>query len=357
MKVLRVMFIPVEPLSFKWFGSFTWMITGPETRASSEPLPLPSTIIGALINSLAIKEKRVKVIKGVMEPHMLYESLISLLNNLLGGAYSAFVVRGPYIKFKDGSYALHLYPGRLILIEPGNSRLKIIEPKGLIIKGTALKHLERTVVPHLLYSLTLMDYIKLDNKIVEGIAVEILCNGGECRISKEEGIIELPTVRFGGEGRITRIIVEVAKEVLPLHVSNHGYVYVASPILLNDESICRDNDIDNKNEEIAKFIEIIHINRRCRLEIPSKKEVEELVKSLISEEYKERVEDIVKLFRVRIGLIAPGFDTIRGSLREMLPSILPGSILKLSNCERILTISKNPYNNLGWGTLVPLPIK
>ena len=73
MKVVKIIFKPIEPLSLRWFGNFTWMITGPEVRASSEPLPLPSTIVGALINALAIKHRYVHLPRSFVEPRNLVE--------------------------------------------------------------------------------------------------------------------------------------------------------------------------------------------------------------------------------------------------------------------------------------------
>lgn len=358
MKVVKVIFKPAEPLSLRWLGNFTWMATGPGVRASSEPLPLPSTVVGALINALAVKYGRVNPPQGFVKPRNLIEVLGKLLGNAVGLSDS-FVIRGPYLELTGGRYALHSYPGKLVVFNSRHEIEDVIElgkaGKATLItlRGTALRHDSRTVMPHLLYSETLIDYLSIEGG-AKGVVAEVLYGGnGGTTLTKRT--TEVATVRFGGEGRVARVFIEVSESTLPVTTSSdHStYVYVASPILLSTEKV---NSIARMLGRGSEEVVLKAEGEECYISMPTIRDIKEGISTFASKlSNKLDPKELIKLFRVKIGLIAPGFDTIRGSLRELYPSILPGSILKISKCKKPpLTISTEPYNKLGWGTIITL---
>lgn len=329
--VASVYFNPLEPVCFRWFGVYTWMATGPSSQAVSELLPPPSTLAGALISGIAGAVGKFDVnqqgqAKSVDE---LLEDIRELLKNT-GCECGQPVLRGPYI-YSEKGIALHVIGGKLVLF--GKDGVSIVSPGRVIARGVALRRDKSTVVKHMLYNI---EYIDLRQVLGDySIVVDVLCEK-QCSIR-----LDATVVRLGSEGRIAEMGLKSFENNLAGMVMSRandkggGLVFVASPILL----------------EPALAGELINAGRvrlgSLNIRLISMDELKPYFKNVS--------ESSLKDLRARIQMIAAGYDTVRNSLREMYPALMPGSIIHVDPVDvGIMLRGVGKYSSIGWGSIVPL---
>ena len=371
---MHVEFKLVVPTPFKWQGEFTWAVTGPAATALSEPLPLPSTILGTLA-SLRVSTAY-PLTKRMYSPEEVYELVYEAL-----GSYEA--LRGPYLVCNDGEECLGLHSwgqGLMKLIVRDSSleirageKLSKVNPL-FALKGTALRMDSRIVSPHYLYMQFLLDPQALHALgFKPAICVDIL-NPKELQESPER------IVKFSGEGKIALLSIgkgakleESLKRVWGSAWKEEAsdeeiLTYVASPILLPLEKdvtkklmngeyvkinvkincVARAKDAESKDEGREDNIEI---------KVPAEEELCKRVVNLVPSKDKESFMNSLKRFRVKITYLAPGFDTVRSCLRPLYPTIMPGSLLLVrgESPKKIFYEGAGLYRKHLWGTLIPLP--
>jgi len=298
---------PVEPMFFRWSGEYSPNFSGPMNKGVSEPLPLMSTIAGALY----------KAVKGLvhLEPGKEVEQFKGVLGELWG---PLIYVNGKRKKGGNkGEYLLvHQYPGKLLVLRLEESgvvlnRIKKEEkggddenevdeiiPKQVSKIGVGRDLAKRSAMDHLLYSSQFVDFyatIRSEFENVEkwGIYVETGV--------KYEGVLEL-----GGEGRLAK----VEKFDLKIPESKGELSILLSPALLSvgcGKWVLIDDILNEKVENYA-------------------------------------LKDIVCW--AKIGVIGTGFNTSMRVRRPLYPALMPGTILKV----RERKIGK--LKELGWGSLL-----
>lgn len=324
-----VLFTPLEPVCFRWYGLYTWLTTGPFSQAVSEPLPLPSTLVGALIYGLAVAKNRLRSIvrSSAKNSEDLLKDIIELLK-LNDCNCSEVALRGPYIISQKG-IALHLMSGHLVVVNDG--KLSVVNPMRVVSKGVALRRDAKSTIRHMLYSVEYVDLIQVlgEYKIV----VDILCNES-CELMLEPVI-----VRLGSDGRAAKMSVSIMENSLSRIISeiSSSLFYVASPILLSPshlKTLMNEGSIEIDGFTISAL---------------SKNELEHLLN--------EKRDRLVKYFRMKIQMLATGYDMLRNSLREMYPAILPGSVIHMKGGgKESLLRGLGKYSYAAWGTAVPLKV-
>ena len=329
--VASVYFTPLEPVCFRWFGVYTWMATGPSSQAVSELLPPPSTLAGALISGFAGALGKFNInprgqAKSVDE---LLEDIRELLKNA-GCDCGQLALRGPYI-YSEKGIALHVMGGKLALF--GKDGVSVVSPGRVIARGVALRRDRGTVVKHILYNI---EYIDLRQVLGDySIVVDILCEK-QCSIKPNTTV-----VRFGSDGRITEMGIKLFENNLARMVMSRAngkggsLAFVVSPILL-DPALA---------EELinAGGVRLGSFNIRST-------SIGEL-----KPYFKNVSESSLKDFRARIQMIAVGYDTMRNSLREMYPALMPGSIIYVDPIDvGVMLRGVGKYSSIGWGSIVPL---
>ncbi len=328
--VASVLFTPLEPICFRWYGIYTWLATGPSSQAVSEPLPLPSTLLGALVYGLSIASNRFSdIAKGSAKSiDNLLKDLIELLK-ACGCSCSDIVLRGPYIVSQRG-LALHIAGGCLLLIDGNN--IEVVSPRRTVNRGTALRRDTKSVVQHMLYSIEYVDLIQILGEY--SIAVDILCKES-CKL-----VVKPIVMRLGSDGRAVKMSVDVLENSLAKNISkaSSNLFYVASPVLvepLHIETFINEGKIAIDNIQISSL---------------SRKELEHILNV--------KRDTLIKHFRTKIQILATGYDILRNSLREMYPSIMPGSIIRINSIDKEkLLKGLGKYSHAGWGTIVPLNLK
>ena len=315
---------PLEPLSFKWTGEYTPVATGPQAYASSEPLPLPTTITGTLLallrqgppprdrDRLSVQDVEVLLVEEFNKRNCTKPEL-----------------RGPYYLVQNSNILLHLYSRSLAKIKSTKPVIEHIDPSITILRGVGLKRHKKKPAKHLLYTLELTTIKKLlDAKI----AVDIYCSSQTKEPLLERSIL----VRIGTEGRLAKISTGRRKARLETvaEIQKPKYIYIASPLILNEY----------QTENLLELKEV-KVND-VKLKPPS---IHCLQKDL-------GLEKNVKRHRPRVTLLALGYDTIRNSLREIYSAIMPGSILEIvEGAEKLdKVVGLGLYRSLGWGTALLL---
>lgn len=328
--VASALFTPLEPLCFRWYGVYTWLATGPSSQAVSEPLPLPSTVIGALIYGLAVANNKFSSISQgpAKDVEELFKEFADLLK-LYGCNCSEVALRGPYIISEKG-VALHLMGGRLLLIS--DSGVEVVDPRRAVARGVALRRDMKSVVKHMLYSIVYMDATPSLGGY--SIAVDILCKE-PCKLALKPVVI-----RFGSDGRAAEMSIDVVDNCLTKIISSKtsNLFYVASPILLDPSHV---EMLISEGRAVLGNISVTPL---------SKKELEQQLNI-------ENEKDL-KHFRTKIQMLATGYDMLRNSLREMYPAIMPGSVIRLDNIDKeVLLKGIGNHSHVGWGTIVSLKQK
>lgn len=296
---------PVEPMFFRWSGEYSPNFSGPMNKGVSEPLPLMSTIVGALY----------KAVKGIkfLTPDKELEEFKNELGELWG---PVIYVKGKRKEGgKKGEYLLvHNYPGRLLVLrlesevvvnkvdKESNGRIKkeidVITPKQVSKIGVGRDLTKRSAMDHLLYSSQFVDFyatIKSEFEEVENWGIYV-----DTKV-EYEGVLEL-----GGEGRLAK----VQKFNLSIPKGEEELSVLLSPALLTGVSGGWLVVDDILNEKVENYT----------------------------------LRDI--LYRAKLGVIGIGFNTSVKARRPLYPAIMPGSILKVR--ERKI----GELKELGWGSLL-----
>ena len=201
-----IMIKPLKPISFRWGGEFSPALSGPMNRGVSEPLPLPSTIVGFLYSITRGGGGRAAVGRLSIEDD-------------LGTVGTR--IWGPLLRIGDRYYA-HSYPGRLIRLvnwalpaDEAEQEVDVDEVLGVVNRiGIGLRMDSKTAMEHMIYSQQL---IKITNG---GIIVE-------ADVNVKEGYYTM-----GGEGSIVKV--EVVDGVNPPEKGERGLVL--SPIIMEPAS-------------------------------------------------------------------------------------------------------------------------
>ncbi len=328
---IRVSFRLVTLSVFRWGGEFTWQTTGPEANASSEPFPLPTTFMGALLGPDPKKR---------LYPPL--EEAPKALEDLMG---CKVYVRAPYYPRQDGGAAIHAYPGNLVLLD-SNGRLVwaskntlLLSPAYVTTRGTALNRASKTTIQGMLFSESFIDPVHLKTRGIEAAISADLVSESHCSPSIPKSI-----VKFGSEMRPA--IIEAGGEPLlyKLITSNPdpSYALIASPILIDSP------------EDVAKLAKgkTIRVNG-CEISAPSIREIEDLLRASGNMDL-DALEDGVRSLRIKVRILSPGVYS-NGLPRRPYLAILPGSILKVSECDaQKLLHGLGLHSSIGFGTVVPL---
>jgi hypothetical protein len=328
---LSLVFTPSGLSLYRWRGEFTWIARGPAAEAFSEPVPLPTTVVGAL---LSLEPPRPSSSRFTLEDQR------RELARVLG--CKEFRLRGPFLARRAGT------GGRLrapILLHHARLGLAALEARGgeLAVRapipvarvpaiGTALSMDSKTALKHMMYAATYADLGAQEY----GIVVEVHgCSPA----------LKLPrAVPLGAESRMA--VVELVDErpvhgmVVGLQRSTRSfYAYVATPILLDQAKL--DDMVGGKWVKAG----------RCMLRLPERRELKHIVRG-------EETGEAAKMFRPVLSLLSPGFDTVRESPRPAVPAILPGSIVAVEDCSPVEAYVEGvgSFSELGWGTVVPATV-
>jgi hypothetical protein len=331
-RAFRVSLRQVGLSIYRWGGEFTWQTTGPESHAASEPLPLPTTIAGALLGPDP---------KGRLHPPL--EEAPGGLERLVG---CKTYLRGPYYPRVGGGAAVHVYPGMLALLDTAGmlewvSRKKLLlRPGYATARGTALGRSSKTAVQGMLYSESFIDPLELEATGIEAaVSVDLVVEGG-C----EPEPLGSRLRRLGGEMRPSTLRIEGEPILYRIATGNPNprYALVATPLLL-------ENPEDARRLAEGEPVQV----GDCLLAAPSVEEVEKAIRTREDVEPKA-VKAGIKSLRVKIGLLSPGAYQ-DGLPRRPYPAILPGSLLKAERCNtHTLLQGLGKHSAIGFGTLVPL---
>ena len=317
---------PIEPVFFRWHGEYSPNFSGPMNKGISEPLPLISTVIGAIY-------RKVKGIK-IAQPSNELEELKSVFNDVWG---PLIYVKGSRRNTVGEFLLVHDYPGKLITfrlekdgvtpiinehkdndcineeakegdcgVDMHKYRIDEIMPKQINKIGIGRDLGKRTAKEHMLYS---SQFIDLQATIMEnfkdvtewGILVETQV--------KYNGVMEL-----GGEGRVVKV-----NEVDVQIPTGGKYSALLSPLLLSVN-----NNVGN--ERLASLDDVLKLNIDGKINDKTLRNV---------------------LCRGKIGVIGIGYSMSLNARRPIYPALFPGSLLRNIN-ERKL----GELNELGWGSLL-----
>ncbi len=322
----RLYFHLTNPMLFRWGGEYTWMVTGPVSAGLSEPLPLPTTVLGAVL--------------GTKRGAELDENeVLARLGERLGCRVEA--LRGPYYPLRGyEGLAVHAYPGGLILLDKTGAVKRVLEQRVLRAQsirrtGLALTYDAKTAVRGLLYQVELLDPKSLEvNGVEPQVSVDVV-GCGEC---KARGVVKL-----GGDMRVALLACDDRDMLLDAlgRGEAEGYCVLASPLLL---------DITSGREAAERLLHGMEVEiDGCVLRAPRVNELERLVAAGEVERAK-----LAKRARVRVEVLHPGVYGDTGFPRQPHLAVLPGAILHCKCSREALLRGVGRYARLGFGTLVPL---
>ena len=316
----------IKPLgfsSFRWYGEFNPKAKGPIAIGITEPLPLPSTIIGALGNHFGCTFEC-----AYIDP---LENIKKCINHNMG---KDVVIKGPLLVEDriSNTFYLHLWPGKLLKLKVSSSKVYIEISDAPIIEliGTALRHDRKNVTPHLLYVQRLIDMTKY-NVLVEiyntnrKLSSSVLRFGGEFRSAFMDIIYENPMYKY-------------LEDLWRNYRSAEMLLLVASPIIL-DTSPSYEDLVKNPDKSV------LNILRRLIEKIQGIS-----IKNLT---YASGIYGGLKL-----SLIGLGYDIACNMLRPLFPAIMPGSIISITtdaSWHELYLKGLGLYTKYGWGTVIPLP--
>ncbi len=311
---------------YRWGGEYTWMTTGPVSSGVSEPLPLPTTMLGAILGTNTNHGTELDE-----------DSVLDALAKKLGCSRIE-ALRGPYYPGRDGNTILtHLYPGGLLRISLENGYGVVKGRVGSVlvsIRGTALHKKRKIASRGLLYSASLVDAVMLAEHAKPEVSIDAFgctdCSYAET--SKVGGDMRMALVSCEAEGLIERLLSE-AKEV--------EYCLVASPILLEDaatvEKLLEGEEVEIKGCRVKPVT--TETARRLLAGVGDEKEAEKLAKSM----------------RLRVEILSPGVYGHNGFPRRPMLAVMPGAVLECRDCTRErLREGLGIYSRLGFGTLIPI---
>ncbi|BCU67982.1 hypothetical protein HS7_14190 [Sulfolobales archaeon HS-7] len=292
---------PIEPVFFRWYGEYSPNFSGPMNKGISEPLPLVSTVLGAIYR----KYVGIKTLTPQNEIQEFEKTFVDVWGPVI-------YVKGVYAKreTQKGEFIMvHDFPGKLLLLEKREDRVVLardedgnpikIEPAEINRIGIGRDLGRGSSKEHMLYSSKLEDLnatVIRNFKEVETWGIYL-----EMPISFD-GVIEI-----GGEGRVAK----VSEVSLSLNKGG-GKSVLVSPALI----------------PLTDNVRITSLDDVLKLKVD---DVE--------------VKDI--LMSGKLGVIGTGFSMSVGARRPMYPAILPGAILKVNAKRKLGELSK-----LGWGSLL-----
>lgn len=259
---------PLKPISFRWGGEFSPILSGPANKGVSEPLPLPSTIAGFLYSVIKNGGDRKDVDKLSLKEDL------NTINIKLWGP----------LLYANGKYYSHSYPGKLIKLDSQWKRVEEVDVYKMKDKvlyiinkiGIGIDFDSKNAKESLLYSQELI-------KINGGIVIE--------SDQKIEGYYTM-----GGESSIVKV--EVFNDIKVPQKGDYGLVL--SPIIFNP---------------IEK---IISIEDLYNAEIEGVGKLKDITVSKLTGESN----------LIKIGLIALGYNMAYNVRRPIYPAIMPGSVIK-----------------------------
>jgi CRISPR-associated protein Cmr3 len=305
-KFMYILLTLLEPSLFRWHGEYSPNYSGPMNRGISEPLPLISTIAGALywkIYGINTSDRDTDAIKEGFDK--IWGPLI-----YVEGALKA-----------DGNgerYVLvHHYPGRLsvyrvekdIITSVATKEGKAYEVIPLTSSkiGVGLDMSSKIAAEHLLYSQQLID---LRNTIYSYFT-EVKRWGILVRVDKDVGNVS-GLMSLGADGRLAKVI--SAPDISLPNSQGCEKSVVLSPVLVT---------LDRERGSFALFDELLNVTVE-----------NQPIKNIIADE-------------ARVDLIGIGYSALFNIRRPMYLAIMPGSRLK--------NVSKDSigfFKELGWGSLL-----
>ncbi len=308
---------------FRWGGEYTWMTTGPVSSGVSEPLPLPTTMIGALLGTREGAE-------------FSEDSILGALREKLGCRVEA--LRGPYYPgTRNDTIYTHLYPGRLVelSLRDGYGVVEgVVSGVSSGYGGTALRYDRKSVARGLLYSVELVDAAALEERgVLPEVSMDALgCGGCEyASIAKLGGDMRVARLSCGDTGLLENLLESRAEA---------QYCLVASPILLDDRESA-EKLLEGEKVEVGD----------CTLKPVPLETVERLLGEARS---CMEVEKLAKQLRLRVEILSPGVEGSTGFPREPLLAVMPGAVVECECSREALKRGVGLYSRIGFGTLLPI---
>ncbi|ABM80570.1 hypothetical protein Hbut_0715 [Hyperthermus butylicus DSM 5456] len=348
-----------EPLSFgnyKWQGAFGPSLRGPQAYSRSSPLPLPSTMAGAVaaaaITALGGNLCRDEC-RGSSYPYCSVAG--TLEEKLCRGAR----LRGPFYYVEGGGSrvaCMYHTENSLICIDD-SGKAGIVGVAQLQSVGIALDSLSRSALEGYIYTLLSVDLTATAKRVAErfelphvkryGVLVEV---HGECGTAER---VDGAIVVLGGEQRPHRLhvlnsqpLTELLKAVLERAGGDCYYWHIATPILL-----CRDTMPEECREALGSPRELLE---KC------------LVEKVMGLKPCPRGRLVPEGGRVRFSAIGLGYSHCSwhqgrwaGGKRKYCAAIMPGwGIIaeRVADWESWYVSGVGSYSQLGWGTIAPLPL-
>lgn len=337
-----------SPLTFKGPEEFSPMSRGPLASARCLPLPLPSTIAGALASLIVNLFGRKPISGGWVE------EVLSVLGQ-------DFRMKGPYLVVGDD-----------VFVQYGEDKLVNVEDLGVLSKTheELLKYAQREGGLEELLKRSLKPVSSIKTQRV-GIGLRVRADGAKV-VEEERGLIytieevdyrvlgspayiaadvsglELDNlkgsiVKFGGEGRFAKLQVEKPRlydfvnSMLADFKGGYVNVYVASYALL-------------KASEGAGYEKV---NPMCYIFPSYVNRLRELV-----ENFGAKLKGVIGSLR----LIGTGYSILRGTKKPMYATLVPGTILLLyCSPQAVRAMFERGLSEigfeLGFGTIVPIAVK
>lgn len=204
----------VEPLSFRAMGDLHPTSVGPSSHSATNPYPLPTTLLGALITCLGIYRG------GRGGYREWYEAYRANVEPPVTGVGTLHALRGSekYLLLRQG--LLRVSPGKPVLVEAGTLQLTRV----------SLEDAYKRAKEGYLFSSTLIHYLKGLR-----LALEVKFDAS---LGLLEGGLEEPCT-LGGFSRISRLRVQRAGDESPLYESyvksGNAVLVVATPVLLRTD--------------------------------------------------------------------------------------------------------------------------
>lgn len=351
-----VIFSSINTGLFRWRGEYTWVARGPMVEGISEIMPLPSTLIGALI---AINAQSIPMSSQIRKHFVPNDQLDKLRKEVFN--CDNLILRGPYYVSGENEIFIHNYNKGLV-------RLEYLSERGFVITeivhrdeftiptlNTAVRMDNKSAVEHLLYATSMID---LSSK-----QFNVLLEIHDCSCTKT--LRTARTAPLGGDSHLSIIkcddrqpIYEKIRELTKELNKNEIAAYTVTPVLFDPIKFKEVMKMNKSSEAELKIECNFKIKFYSRKRLCSDLGLYELCKL--------DDKNLWKIFRPQFSLLAPGFDILRENVRPIYVALMPGSILviEMDNYtiddiykNGISCINEKGYdevNKLGWGTIVPL---
>lgn len=328
------------PMIFRKPGEFTPFARGPHVTATSSPLPMPTTVLGAISSCLMdLKKSSCLKMEGVVEWHEELEATMNLSKEDW--------FRGPYLLLKtEGAPEIYVqHSDELILLDSLYSAVEVFSKEilengfdGRLIRtmydllkkapisfkdrvGIALENIVKGVREGFIYMAREVDYSKLIKKGDVYIAIDS---------SKDIKEVHNKIIGIGGERRIAKISIE-------------------EPFFI--KKIKR--ELEKRKERIKGML--LYMVSHALFETPTTLRE---IKENLENNFKVNIKQITG----RISIIGAGYSIRRGVRKPMYASLEPGSMILVEETDpgelqHVITSGLSGIaSNLGFGTLVPIPL-